>query len=143
MRSVVSTNLDNMRPFSKKPPPPDVSNGEMTARYDVKLKFWVFVCDGLEFNRSGVPFDQRAFDWAKEASAVIRSLDAPMRARVNECPEDWPCDKSKAEILSVDLDEYEGSKTMDVAFVGDDSWGDFGVNVIIMNGKIVDAYGGD
>jgi hypothetical protein len=132
-----------MWPFKKEPPPPDVSNGGMTARYDVKLKHWVFVCDGIEFNLSGVPFDQRAFDWAKEAAAVIRSLDAPMRAQVMECVGDWPCDKSKAEILSVDLDEYAESKTMDVAFVGDDSWGDFGVNVIITNGKIVDAYGGD
>jgi len=132
-----------MWPFKEQPPPPDVSNGQMTARYDVKLKHWFFQCDGIEFNLSDVPFDQRAFDWAKEAVGIIRSLDAQIRAQVTECLEEWPCDKSKAEILSVDLDEYAESKTMDVAFVGDDSWGDFGVNVIITNGKIVDAYGGD
>jgi hypothetical protein len=43
----------------------------------------------------------------------------------------------------VDLDHYGKSKTIDMAFAGDDSWGDFGVNVIITDGKIVDTYGGD
>jgi hypothetical protein len=60
-----------------------------------------------------------------------------------ECIGDWPCDKTKAEVLSVHLDDYESSKTVDVAFAGDESWGDFGVNVIINDGKIEDVYGGD
>jgi hypothetical protein len=135
-----------MWPFGKKtssPPPEDVTRGEMTARYDAKLKHWVFQCDGIEFNLSGIPFDQRAFDWAREACAAIHSLDDHMRSRVVQCLEGWPCDKTKAEILSVDLDDYAESQTIDVAFVGDDSWGDFGVNVIITDGKIADVYGGD
>jgi hypothetical protein len=135
-----------MWPFGKRtsnPPPEDVLSGEMMARYDGKLKYWVFQCDGVEFNLSGIPFNQRAFDWAREARAIIRSLDGQMRARVTQCLEGWPCDKTKADILSVDLDDYAESKTMDIAFIGDESWGDFGVNVIITDGKIVDAYGGD
>ena len=115
----------------------------MTARYDVKLKRWTFHCDGIEFNVSGIPFDPAAFGWAREAAAVIRSQVSEIRSRVMECLEGWPGDKTKAQILSVDLDDYASSKTFDVAFVGDESWGDFGVNVIITDGKIVDAYGGD
>src|SRR4051794_23675503 len=135
-----------MWPFGKKttaPPPEDVKGDGMTARYDVKLKHWIFVFDGLEFNLSGIPFNAAAFGWAREAAAVIRSRDKPIRSRVMECLEGWPCDKAKAEILSVDLDDYAESKTLDIAFVGDESWGDFGVNVIITDGEIVDAYGGD
>ena len=135
-----------MWPFGKKeasPPPDDVSQGGMTARYDAELKHWVFQCDGIEFNLSTVPFKEMAFDWAKEAAAIIRTLNSQMRDRVMRCLQDWPCDKTKAQILYVNLDEYGESKSMDVAFVGDDSWGDVGVNVIIADGKIVDAYGGD
>ena len=135
-----------MWPFGKKetsPPPEDVSRGGLTARYDAKLKLWAFELDGIEFNLSGVPFDENAFEWAKQASAVIRALEGQIRARVVECLQSWPCDKTKAEILYVDLDEYGKSKTIDLAFVGDETWGDFGVNVIIIDGKIVDAYGVD
>ena len=34
-------------------------------------------------------------------------------------------------------------RTLDVAFGGDETWGDFGVNVIVTDGAIVDSYGGD
>jgi hypothetical protein len=135
-----------MWPFGKKiisPPPEDVNGDGMTAHYDVKLKHWIFHFDGVEFNLSGIPFNVAAFGWAREAAAIIRSQGSHIRSRVMECLEGWPCDEAKAEILSVDLDEYSDSKTFDIAFVGDESWGDFGVNVIIADGKIVDAYGGD
>jgi predicted butyrate kinase (DUF1464 family) len=115
----------------------------MTARYDTQLKEWTFQCEGTDFSVSGVRFNEEAFGWATEAVATLRSLETVVRARVVECLGDWPCDKTKAQILSVNLDEYAESKTMDVAFIGDESWGDFGVNVIIKDGQIVDAYGGD
>jgi hypothetical protein len=115
----------------------------MTAKYDVLLEYWEFEYGGLEFHIRGIPFNEAAFEWARRAASVIRTLDAEIRERVMECLQGWPCDKTKAEVLCVDLDEYGKSKTIDLAFTGDDSWGDFGVNVIITNGKIVDAYGGD
>ena len=59
------------------------------------------------------------------------------------CLQEWPCDKTKAEVLSVDLDDYAEDKTIVMAFTGDDSWGDFGVDVTITDGKIVAADGGD
>jgi len=134
-----------MWPFRKKssnPHPPDITSGGMTARYDAKLEHWVFECDGIEFNLSGLPFNPQAFDWAKEAASMIRSLNRELRARVGECLGDFG-DETKAEILSVDLGKYGESKTMDIAFIGDESWGDFGVNVIVDHGKIADVYGGD
>jgi len=135
-----------MWPFGKnrstKPVEP-VSSGGMTAHYDAKLKYWSFQFEGIKFRISGSSFDPAAFDWAKEAASVIHSLDDEIRACVLKCLESWPCDKNKAEILSAGLDEYTESKTIGLVFVGDESWGDFGVCVIITDGKIVDAYGGD
>ena len=134
----------HMWPFkkSKAAPPPDVSCGDMTARYVERLEYWEFRWDGFDFHVRGIPFNQEAFGWAREVAPVIRRLEPGIHARVQECLQE-PCDKTKAEVLFVDLDEYGESKTIDMAFTGDDSWGDFGVNVIITDGKIEDAYGGD
>jgi len=135
-----------MWPFTKKSiaaSPEDVSGEGMTAHYDVKLKHWIFQCEGIEFNLSGIPFETAAFAWARAAVAVIRSQDGEIRSRVTACLENWPCDKATAEILSVNLNDYAKSKTFNIAFVGDESWGDFGVNVFITDGRIADAYGGD
>jgi hypothetical protein len=123
--------------------PDDVSRGELTARYDRQLRRWSFKVDGIEFNLVGIPFNEAAFDWARECSGVMRASHVEIRARVMEFLEDWPCDKTKAEVLCVDLNKFGESRTMEVAFVGDDSWGDLGVNLIITDGKIVDVYGGD
>jgi hypothetical protein len=134
-----------MWPFkkSKVTPPAPVSCGDITAKYDERLEYWGFDFGGLEFHIRGIPFNEAACEWAREVLPVIRKLDAEIRERVMECLQGWPCDKTKAEVLCVDLDDYGVAKTIDIAFVGDDSWGDFGINVIITDGKIVDAYGGD
>jgi hypothetical protein len=114
----------------------------MTARYDQQLEYWAFECDGIEFHLKGIPFNEAAFDWARQSAEVIRALEKDMRARVAECLKDWPGDRTKAEILGVELDEYPEARTILVAFTGDDSWGDFGVDVTITDGKIVDVSGG-
>ena len=134
-----------MWPFRKPKPNrlADVSRGDMTARYDQQLEFWVFEYDGIEFHLAGIPFNEAAFDWAREASGVIRTLDSEIRARVMEYLGDGPLDKTKTEILGVELDEYSESKTFVVAFTGDESWGDFGLDVTITEGKIVAVDGGD
>jgi hypothetical protein len=134
-----------MWPFkkSKATPPADISGGDMTAHYDELLEYWEFQWAGFDFHIRGIPFNQDAFGWAREVAPVIRKLEPNIHARVMECLQDWPCDKTKAEVLCVDLDDYGKSKTIDMAFAGDDSWGDYGVNVIITDGKIEDAYGGD
>ena len=135
-----------MWPFQKKkssPLPENISKGGMTARYDVQLKHWVFECEDIEFNLSGIPFDENAFEWAKATAAIIRKLEGSIQKKVSECLEGWPCNKAAGKILCVDLDDYRESKTFDLAFVGDETWGDYGVNVIITDDIIVDVYGGD
>jgi hypothetical protein len=133
-----------MWPFGKKTSLPEpVSRGEMTAQYDIRRKGWVIPWDGIEFYLPGLSFNESAFEWAKEAAPVIRALDDKIRIRVTKCLEHWPCDKTKTHISCVYLDAYQESKSLDLDFLGDESWGDLGVNVIIKDGKIVDAYGSD
>ena len=71
-----------MWPFKKAKVIPPVSCGDMTARYDKKLEYWEFECGGLEFHISGIPFNEAAFDCAREVVPVIRRLDAEIRERV-------------------------------------------------------------
>jgi len=135
-----------MWPFTKpatSSPPADVSRDGLTACYDSKLQCWVFQCEGIQFWLSGIPFNEEAFAWAREALPVILKLEAPIRAKISACLEGWECDLRSAELLRVDLDDYAESKTMDLEYTGDDSWGDLGVNVIVTDGKIVDVLGGD
>jgi len=135
-----------MWPFSKKadkPRPAEVHCGGITAHYDTQFHKWAFRLDGTEFTFNGGQFDPVVINWARESSETIRSLDGPLRACVVEWLKEWPCDHSKVEIIAVDLSMYAESKTFDVSFSGDESWGDFGVNVIVKDGQIFDSYAGD
>ena len=135
-----------MWPFSKKPvlpPPDDIVQGNDRAQFSTPLGHWEFEIDGTEFTLSGRTFDPQAFSWARTALADMRRLQPEIDQRVLQVLDGWPCDVATRELLSVSLDDYASEGPIDLGFVGDDSWGDFGVNVILADGKIVDAYGGD
>lgn len=135
-----------MWPFRKKPvipPPADIVQGEDRAQFSTTLDHWGFEIDGTEFTLSGRMFDPQAFTWARTALADMRRLQPEIDQRVLRVLDGWPCDTATRELLSVSLDDYASEGQINLAFVGDDSWGDFGVNVILAGGKIVDAYGGD
>ena len=135
-----------MWPFRKKPvlsPPEDIVLGNDRASFSTSLDQWEFEIEGMEFNLSGRDFDNRAFTWAREVAASIKQLEPEIDRQVLEVLDGWPCDISKRRLLSVCLDNFASEGQFDLAFVGDDSWGDFGVDVIIADGKIIEAYGGD
>jgi hypothetical protein len=135
-----------MWPFTKKSSaaqPSVISSDGIQARYNPRLKLWSFHFAGMDFNVSQIEFDVRAFGWAAEAAATVNLMRPRMMPVVAKWLEGWPCDHSTAHILSVELSKYGDSKTMDVDFIGDDSWGDFGVTVVIRDGEIVDSYAGD
>lgn len=135
-----------MWPFCKKqvlPPPEDIVMGGDRASFSTSLDQWEFEIDGTEFTISGRDFDNRAFTWARETAASIKQLKSEIDRQVLEVLYGWPCDVSTRRILSVCLDDFASERQAELAFVGDDSWGDFGVNVIIAGGKVIEAYGGD
>jgi hypothetical protein len=135
-----------MWPFSKKqvlPPPTDFILGNHRAKYSTTLEEWEFQMDGIEFTFSEREFNPQAFEWARSALLDIKRLLPEIDREVLKVLEDVSCNIAARELLSVSLDDYASEGEIDLAFVGDDSWGDFGVNVIVAGGKIVDAYGGD
>ncbi len=135
-----------MWPFrnSPKEAAPEHTWGDGTvARYNSRLNFWSFSHDKIEFTLSRVAIDPAALDYAKEILALIRTMDADLKGRVEQELGDWPCDKSKAHIAVVDLSEYAKLRKFDAEFFGDESWGDFSITIIVAEGKITDAYGGD
>lgn len=99
--------------------------------------------DGIEFCRTGVPFNESTFEWAKEVAPIIHGLEEQSRKKVLEYIEGWDFDESTTRLLSVDLDEYGNSMSLHQRYVGDESWGDVVVTVVITNGEIVDVYGDD
>jgi hypothetical protein len=135
-----------MWPFSKpatSSQPAEVSRDGLTARYDSRIQRWVFQCQGIPFWLSDPSFNEQAFAWAGEAVPVIKNLEDPIRKKVAECLEGWECDLKSAELLCVSLDDYDENQILELEYVGNDSWGDMGVTVIITRGKITDVHGGD
>ena len=117
--------------------------GGVTARYRPEFSHWVVTRDGLEFWFSGPSFPVAAFDWTREAGATVRALGDELRREVDTHFEELECDRTTAKIIGIDLTEYPASRTLDVAFGGDATWGDIGINVIVTDGAIVDSYAGD
>ncbi|MCF7675115.1 MAG: hypothetical protein K9N23_22695 [Akkermansiaceae bacterium] len=135
-----------MWPFRKKPvspPPEDVVRGDDRAHFSTVLDCWEFEVDGTEFTLSGRTFDPQAFAWARAALAEMTGLAAEIDQHVLQPLDGWPCEVASRRLLSIGLDDYANAGRIDLAYVGDDSWGDFGVNVILADGKVVEAYGGD
>lgn len=133
-----------MWPFKKSPPPPaPVSRNGLTATYNADLKRWTFCCEGIEFWLSGATFREAAFDWAGDAAATVRELADQIRPHVKEELDGCLADPRKAHISRIDLDEYPGAQTLSVEFVGDETWGDLGVEVVITRGVVVASYAGD
>jgi hypothetical protein len=144
--SAVNPDPYPMWPFTRKPvppPPADFIVGNHRATYSPTLEEWEFEMENIEFTLSGREIDPQAFQWAQAALLDIKRLLPEIDREVLKVLEDGPCNAAARELLSVSLDDYASEGQIDLAFVGDDSWGDFGVNVILADGKIVDAYGGD
>lgn len=135
-----------MWPFRKKqvlPTPEDVVLGTDRAWFLPSMNQWMFEVDGTEFTLSGREFDTRAFSWAREALGSIQALGSEIDRRVLQAIDGWPCDASARHLFSVGLDEYASEARIHLMYFGDDTWGDYGVDVILCGGEIIDAYGGD
>lgn len=135
-----------MWPFRKKPvlpPPDDVIVGNDRATYDPQTDQWEWVLEGVEFTLSGRDFDPAAFQWARTGLKDIQQLQPTLEDRVLEQLKGWPCNPATQRLLCVSLDDYASDHELDLAYVGDESWGDYGVNVILVDGNIVDVHGGD
>src|SRR5690349_1654423 len=113
-----------MWPFDLLKPtlPSNVSCGDMTAHYDGQMWCWKFQWDGLDFTLRGIPFNQDAFRWAREIAPAIRKLGPEIFARISEHLAKWPCDLKSAHIYCVQLDDYGKERTIEIMYMGDDSW---------------------
>ena len=135
-----------MWPFRRKPslPPPDnIVQGGDCARFSSELDQWEFEIDGVEFTLSGRNFDENAFEWARAVLVDKCKLESEIDQHVVQVLDGWSFNASSRHLLSISLDDYGAEGYSDLAYIGDDSWGDYGVNVILGDGRIIDAYGGD
>ena len=132
-----------MWPFKKKQPREEVTVEGVTAK-PMARDSWEFSVDGLDFMITGKEFDPRAMQWAKDAALEISRLEPEMVKAVRESLEEAEeLDLGSAKLFIVDLSEYGKDRYFSVTYVGDDSWGDMGVDVTIQDGKIISADAGD
>ncbi|RYD19362.1 MAG: hypothetical protein EOP88_19260 [Verrucomicrobiaceae bacterium] len=132
-----------MWPFKKKQPREEVTVEGVTAK-PMARDSWEFSVDGLDFMITGKEFDPRAIQWARDAAREIRRLEPEIVKAVRESLEEAEeLDLGSAKLFIVDLSEYGKDRYFSVTYVGDDSWGDMGVDVTIHDGKIISADAGD
>jgi len=99
--------------------------------------------EGIDFTISNRPFDREVLDWAREACVMIRQLDADIHQAVSDCIAVWNFPADGRELLNVSLDGYADNETLELGFCGDDSWGDYTLDVLITAGRVTGSSGGD
>lgn len=133
-----------MWPFKKKQPREEVTVEGVTARPMVSHDSWEFTVDGFDFMIDGKDLDPRAIQWAKEAALVTKSLEPEIIKAVRESVEGHDeLDLDSAKLVIVDLSGFGKDRYFSATYVGNESWGDIGVDVTIQDGRIIAADAGD
>jgi len=135
-----------MWPFRKSDHAPALARrlgDDVVARYNAELHVWSFRHKGVEFSVSSSQLRDDTLIRADESLAIVRSLDRDLRKKVEEELADWPCDKSKTHVALIDLGDFVTPELIEVTLVGDESWGDLAVDVVVKEGEITDVIVGD
>lgn len=120
---------------------PIVSLGEIVATWDEDG--WSFSDGRHDFTMyENDTFDSSIVDKLPNAKKWILNLQTEIDAIINEHVGDWGLGKDNRDIVAIDVSRLADENQIDVAY-GCDQWADYGVNVVITNGKITESYGGD
>lgn len=87
-------------------------------------------------------FDSSIVDKLPDVKTWISNLHCEIDAIINEHVGGWGLENDDRGIVSIDVSRLATEKQVDVAY-GCEQWADYGVNIVISNGKIVESYGGD
>ena len=136
-----------MWPFSKKArdkPTPTIKVGETLIKWDNDFHWWEFAIDGEFYSLSDNPvFDSKIIDNLPKVHQWINDLETDIDKEVSKQLEGWCEWGGKKHVISIDVSWLIEKDQVDVSYAGDDSWGDFGINVVITGGEIDHVYAGD
>ena len=135
--------------FSKSKAPtrrPAVAVGDVTATWsddagweftDPELLVDCTLYDNDEFNESLVSKLPMIRQWITDLNVDIDNL-------VNEYASASELPTNIHEVQGIDMAELATKNLIDICYVArDDSWGDFAINVVVIDGQIDAVYGGD
>jgi hypothetical protein len=140
-----------MWPFSPKSPAPcpSVTKGEVRAWWDAQAKCWD-IRDGVhDYSVNSAELDIALFDQLPTVRELLQDLDSDIDAEIRkrfEGPQsfegtlDW---SGKKEVVCIYLSEFFSKQEVEVAYAGDDEWGDLLVTVLIRDRKVVGSYADD
>ena len=136
-----------MWPFSRKvsnKPTPTIKVGETLINWRKGLDWWELVIDGTSYSLTDNPvFDTQIIDELPRIRQWINDLDAEIDKEIAEQLDGWCEWDGKKEIVSIDVSSLLEENRVDVSYAGNDNWGDLGVNIVIVAGKIDHVYSGD
>ncbi|WP_218933812.1 hypothetical protein [Rubripirellula lacrimiformis] len=87
-------------------------------------------------------FDTSILHKLPDLRTWISNLQTEIDAIINEHVADWGLERDDREIVAIDVSRLATENQVDVAY-GCEQWADYGVNIVITNGRITESYGGD
>ncbi len=136
-----------MWPLSRKAsdkPTPTIKVGETLIKWRKGLDWWELVIDGTSYSLTDNPvFDTQIIDELPRIRQWINDLDAEIDKEIAEQLDGWCEWDGKKEVVSIDVSSLLEENRIDVSYAGNDNWGDLGVNIVIVGGKVDHVYSGD
>lgn len=136
-----------MWPFSgkqKSPRVPAIRVGPISARWNLEFGWWEFRDGDFAYLLADNPeFDVALVDQLGKVKRWLSELDQAINAEI-KLHLDGRCEWSgNKEVVSIDVSALMSKQEIDVAYVDGDRWGDLGINVVIVAGKVANSYAGD
>ena len=107
--------------------------------------FWSFVDTNGEYDFTlyeNAEFHDSILEKIPAAKAWINDLKPEINKIIDEHVGDWGLERDDRSVVGIDVSNLAEENQIDVAF-GCEQWADYGVNIVITNGKITESYGGD
>ncbi|QDT03048.1 hypothetical protein K227x_14270 [Rubripirellula lacrimiformis] len=120
---------------------PCVSIGDIVATWG--QDGWSFSDGTIDFTMyENDIFDTSILHKLPDLRTWISNLQTEIDAIINEHVADWGLERDDREIVAIDVSRLATENQVDVAY-GCEQWADYGVNIVITNGRITESYGGD
>jgi len=101
------------------------------GRFDFMMLEDEFIC----------PSRERLDALVAEVEAMWPQLHAAVKAWADQCNLDVP--PTEPDGVTIDITQLASEGTYEVSWDGLESWGDYGFNLVIKDGRVIDQWAGD
>lgn len=135
-----------MWPFSsqkKAIPVPIVRCGDVEIHWNAD-EYWEFRIDGIIYTLFDNPvFTPSLLAQLQDVAQWLIDLDSEIDQVIQRHLEGWCEWNGEKRVDGIDVSWLAEKNEVDVCYVGNEDWGDLGINIVITDGKITSTDSGD